>query len=67
MQLYSNAGAIPTILGGRQHGHIGLVMVPVLYTTLLATVYLAPTSPNRTPPGTLTAVKREEAEKIYLK
>eukprot|EP00957_Ditylum_brightwellii_P026074 1971589-Ditylum_brightwellii.AAC.1 len=42
-------------------------MDPALYTTLSATVYLAPTVPNRTPPGTLTAVEREEAEKIYLK
>eukprot|EP00957_Ditylum_brightwellii_P098978 7539913-Ditylum_brightwellii.AAC.1 len=67
MQLYSNAGANPTGLGGGQHGHIGLVMDPELYTTLSATVYLAPTVPNCTPPGTLTAVEREEVEKINLK
>eukprot|EP00957_Ditylum_brightwellii_P117015 8925566-Ditylum_brightwellii.AAC.1 len=30
-------------------------------------MYLAPTVPNCTPPGTLTAVEREETEKIYLK
>eukprot|EP00957_Ditylum_brightwellii_P079702 6060224-Ditylum_brightwellii.AAC.1 len=34
---------------------------------LVVTVYLAPTLPNRTPPGTLTVVEREEAKKIYLK
>eukprot|EP00957_Ditylum_brightwellii_P110795 8450583-Ditylum_brightwellii.AAC.1 len=67
MQLYGNAGAIPTGLGGGQHGHIGLVMDPALCTTMSATVYLAPTAPNRTSPGTLSTVEREEAEKIYLK
>eukprot|EP00957_Ditylum_brightwellii_P054274 4111303-Ditylum_brightwellii.AAC.1 len=67
MQLYSNAGASLTGLGGRQHGHISLVMDPALYTVLSATVYLAPTLPNCTPPGTLTVVEREEAKKIYLK
>ena len=62
LQLYENAGAIPTGLGGGQHCHIGLVMDPALYTTLSVTVYLTPTAPNRTPPGTLTVVEREEAE-----
>eukprot|EP00957_Ditylum_brightwellii_P147723 11249298-Ditylum_brightwellii.AAC.1 len=55
MQVYNNAGAITTGLGGGRHGHINLVMDPALYTTLSATVYLAPTLPNHTPPGTLTA------------
>eukprot|EP00957_Ditylum_brightwellii_P079627 6055028-Ditylum_brightwellii.AAC.1 len=55
MQLYGNAGAIPTGRGGGQYGHIGLVMDPALNTTLSATVYLALTLPNHKP------------EKIYLK
>eukprot|EP00957_Ditylum_brightwellii_P115498 8810010-Ditylum_brightwellii.AAC.1 len=42
-------------------------MDPALYTTLSATMYLAPTLPNRTPPRTLTAVEREKTKKIYLK
>eukprot|EP00957_Ditylum_brightwellii_P078525 5970737-Ditylum_brightwellii.AAC.1 len=67
MQLHGNAGAILTGLGGGRHSHIGLVMDPALYTILSAAVYLAPALPNRTPPGTLTAVEKEEAEKIYLK
>eukprot|EP00957_Ditylum_brightwellii_P095534 7276842-Ditylum_brightwellii.AAC.1 len=54
MQLYGNEGAIPTGLGGGEHGHIDLVMDPALYTTLSTMVYLAPTAPNCTPPGTLT-------------
>eukprot|EP00957_Ditylum_brightwellii_P117420 8955901-Ditylum_brightwellii.AAC.1 len=36
MQLYSNAGTIPTGLSGERYGHIGLVMDPALYTTLSA-------------------------------
>eukprot|EP00957_Ditylum_brightwellii_P178510 13598145-Ditylum_brightwellii.AAC.1 len=67
MQLYGNAVAILTGLGGGQHGHIGLVMDPALYTTLSAMEYQAPNLPNRTPPGTLTVVEKEEAKKIYLK
>eukprot|EP00957_Ditylum_brightwellii_P028471 2149980-Ditylum_brightwellii.AAC.1 len=67
IQLYGNAGAIPTGLGVGGHGHIGLVMDPALYATLSATQYIAPIMPTRTPPGTLTAIEQEEAEKIYLK
>eukprot|EP00957_Ditylum_brightwellii_P159314 12126849-Ditylum_brightwellii.AAC.1 len=67
MQLFGNTGAIPTGIGGGQHSHIGLVMVPALYTTLSAMGYLSPTTPNCTPPGHLTAVEREEVEMIYLR
>eukprot|EP00957_Ditylum_brightwellii_P188632 14360403-Ditylum_brightwellii.AAC.1 len=42
-------------------------MDPALYATLSATPYQAPNLPNRTPPGTLTVVEREEAKNIYLK
>eukprot|EP00957_Ditylum_brightwellii_P200182 15260184-Ditylum_brightwellii.AAC.1 len=42
-------------------------MDPALYATLSATQYIAPIAPTRTPPGGLTAVEQEEAEKIYLK
>eukprot|EP00957_Ditylum_brightwellii_P047853 3634496-Ditylum_brightwellii.AAC.1 len=54
MQLYGNAGAIPTGLGGGRHNQIGLVMDPALYATLLAMPYQAPNLPNCTPPGGLT-------------
>eukprot|EP00957_Ditylum_brightwellii_P112752 8595417-Ditylum_brightwellii.AAC.1 len=37
MQLYGNASAITTGLGGGGHGHIGHVMDPALYATLSAT------------------------------
>eukprot|EP00957_Ditylum_brightwellii_P150785 11480969-Ditylum_brightwellii.AAC.1 len=42
-------------------------MDPALYTTLSATGYLSPTATNCTPPGNLTAVEREDAERIYLR
>ena len=38
--LYSNAASLPTTLGGGQHGHIGLVMSPVLYATISAVPYI---------------------------
>eukprot|EP00957_Ditylum_brightwellii_P066068 5011389-Ditylum_brightwellii.AAC.1 len=46
-QLYENAVAIPSSLGGGLHGHIGLVMEPTLYSSLLATAYNAPSAPTR--------------------
>ena len=48
--LYGNAVALPTTLGGGQHGHIGLIMTPLLYTTLSPTPYVAPNDPGTSPP-----------------
>eukprot|EP00957_Ditylum_brightwellii_P098706 7518887-Ditylum_brightwellii.AAC.1 len=47
-QLYENAATIPSSLGGGAHGHIGLMMEPILYSSLSATVYNAPSAPTRT-------------------
>jgi hypothetical protein len=32
--MYGNAASLPTTLGGGQHGHVGLIMTPILYATL---------------------------------
>jgi hypothetical protein len=32
--LCGNAASLPTMLGGGQHGHVGLFMTPILYATL---------------------------------
>jgi hypothetical protein len=48
--LYGNAASLPTSLGGGQHGHIGLIMTPLLYTTLSPTPYTAPNDPGTSPP-----------------
>ena len=47
--LYGNAASLPTTLGGGQHGHIGIIMTPQLYTTLAATPYESPPDPGITP------------------
>eukprot|EP00957_Ditylum_brightwellii_P150474 11458280-Ditylum_brightwellii.AAC.1 len=47
-QLYENAATIPSSLEGRAHGHIDLVMEPMLYSSLFVTAYNAPSAPTRT-------------------
>ena len=43
MQLmYGNAYFLPTMLGGGQHGNIGIIMTPQLYTTLANMPYDSP-------------------------
>ena len=49
MVLYGNAASLPTTLGGGQHGHIGIIMTPQLYTTLENTPYYSPPDPGITP------------------
>ena len=48
-ELYSNAAVIPTTLGGRQHGHIGLIMEAPLYATLSNTPFIVPQDPGPLP------------------
>ena len=47
--LYVNATSLPTTLGGGQHGHIGIITTPKLYTTLAATPYESHPDPSITP------------------
>ena len=47
--LYGKSASLPTTLGGGQHGHIGIIMTPQLYTTLAITPYKSPTDPGITP------------------
>ena len=47
--LYGNATSLPTTLGGGQHGHSGIIIIPQLYTTLANTPYEIPTDPGITP------------------
>jgi hypothetical protein len=58
--LYGNAASLPTTLGGGQHGHVGLIMTPILYATLANTAYIPPNDPGATPnPIGTTTVARE--------
>ena len=47
--LYGKSASLPTTLGGRQHGHIGIITTPQLYTTLANTTYESPTDLEITP------------------
>jgi hypothetical protein len=66
--LYGNAASLSTTLGGRQHGHIGLIMTPILYATLSNTPYTQPADPGTTPnhPNNAPAAIRE-ASRVQLK
>jgi hypothetical protein len=44
--MYGNAVSLPTTLGGGQHGHVRLIMTPILYTTLSGTIYKSPADPG---------------------
>jgi hypothetical protein len=60
--LYSNAASLATTSGGGAHGHIGIIMLPALYTTLTATPYTAPLDPGVLPtiPANTTVAAREQ-------
>ena len=47
--LYGNATSLPMTLEGGQHGHIGIITTPQLYTTLENTPYDSPPDPGITP------------------
>jgi hypothetical protein len=44
--MYGNAASLPTTLTGGQHGHVGLIMTPILYATLSGTNYESPDDPG---------------------
>ena len=45
-QLKINAQAIPSILGGGNHGHLGLVVSPAEYQMITLTPFVRPTNPG---------------------
>eukprot|EP00957_Ditylum_brightwellii_P112631 8585723-Ditylum_brightwellii.AAC.1 len=67
-QLYKNAATIPSSLGGGVHGHIRLVMEPMLYSSLFATAYNAPSAPTRaTLAGNATSQVHYKEDNRYKK
>ena len=61
--LYGNAASLPKTLGGGQHGHIGIIMTPQLYTTLANTPYKSPPNPGITPThatGATAAIRQND-------
>jgi hypothetical protein len=72
--MYGNAASLSTTLGGGQHGHVGLIMTPVLYATLSVDPYTYPVDPGPTPilPNNTSTTARTnrllqhtEARRIY--
>ena len=72
--LYGNSASLPTTLGGGQHGHIRIIMIPQLYTTLANTPYESPPDPGITPnhaTGASAAIRKtdflvhKEERRIY--
>ena len=67
-ELKSNASAVTTEIGGGAHGHLGLVLTPAEYATVLAVPYVRPVHPGALviAPGTTqheTSRLREEHKK----
>ena len=48
-RLYGNAVSVKTPNGGGAHGHLGMLMSPQLYATILATCWTKPKDPGITP------------------
>ena len=72
--MYGNTASLPTTLGGGQHSHVGLIMTPILYATLLNVPYTNPEDPGTTPHhpnGASTAarethcIEHKEESRIY--
>jgi hypothetical protein len=59
--MYGNAASLPTTLGGGQHGHVGLIMTPILYATLSDELFKNPDDPGTAPhhPNNATRPQRE--------
>ena len=48
-QLKANAASIPTTLRGGNHGYLGLILSPAIYTTIAATQFVEPIYPRQHP------------------
>ena len=74
--LYANKATLPTTAGGGTHGHIGLIMKSVLYSTLSEIPYEIPLNPGPIPiyaPGSSGLARHqitnefEESKRIFEK
>jgi hypothetical protein len=66
-ELYANAQTIPSLLGGGQHGHLGVVMPAAEYLVISAVAYVVPVHPGTQPvhPANSTAAQMNEANRQY--
>eukprot|EP00957_Ditylum_brightwellii_P171785 13077285-Ditylum_brightwellii.AAC.1 len=63
--LYANEVKVPTMLGGGNKGHIGLIMKASLYAAISTTVYAVPTEPTMPTNVSGTGAERELALRQY--
>ena len=63
--LYANAAAIPSTQGGGNHGHLGMIMDPVVYATLSPVAWVNPPQPVMPPLGAMTAAQISEANRRF--
>jgi hypothetical protein len=66
-EIYANAQAIPSTLGGGQLGHLGLIMPAAMYNTLSPTPYLLPELPPMPTYDGATAVARDAMKDAHKK
>jgi hypothetical protein len=65
--LNANAISIPSMAGGDTHGHLGIIMTQVEYTTISTSPWVEPYNPNAVPtipPGT-TAVDAAQIARMH--
>ncbi|NNE46317.1 MAG: hypothetical protein HKN37_06625, partial [Rhodothermales bacterium] len=68
MEVYANASAIPSLLGGGTHGHLGAVMDPAAYAALQGTQpIVAPVHPGPHPghPNGATSPQITETNRLH--
>jgi hypothetical protein len=64
-ELYANAQAVPTTLGGGQYGHLGLLMDDNEFSSLSPTPYVLPNLPPMPVYDGATAVARDAMKDAY--
>ena len=48
-QLKAHSASVPTTLGSRIHGYLGLILSPATYTTISPTAFIEPAYPGQHP------------------
>lgn len=66
-EIKANASSVPSTIGGGQYGHLGLILSPTRYATLVNTVpWVTPVNPGPfVPPANGTAAQIEAAKDVW--
>ena len=65
--LNSNAASVQTLLGGGNHGYLGLTVEHAQYTTLTGSAFIFPVNPGPVPvfPASISANRAKEIENTH--